>query len=289
MSNLFLSEIANSKLMIQKSFISEFEILLKQGNRDKQPDFPVLKFSSALGLTSSDSGNYFDKVEKDSIVVIPIIGTMFKYNSWWSYGMDYFADLIRQANASENVSGIILLINTPGGSTQSLIQLEDAMRNLTKPCVAVVDGMCCSCGIYIASFADRIVALNRMCEIGSIGVFVQFVDFSKYYEKEGIKIIEVYPSESTFKNKGVRDAIKGDDKYLIDESLSPFAEHFQEIIKANRPKLDTLVEGILEGKVFYAYHAVENGLIDSVMNLEQSIALVRQLADEQQQLKSLFN
>ena len=288
MRNLILSEIIYSKLMVRHGFSKELELFLNSNKEITEKKTKLSLSVKGATLVENDS-NIFSSLEKDSVVIVPIIGTMFKYDNWWNYGCDFYADVIRMANASDNVSGIIILMNTPGGSTQSLIQLEDALRNRTKPAITLIDGMACSCGTYIASLTDKIVAMNRMCEIGSIGVFVRIMDDSKYYEDMGIKLIEVYPPESSYKNKGERDLIeKGDPKWIIDESLSPFAQHFQNIIRENR-NIDESVEGILEGRVFYAYDAINNGLIDSIMNLDEAVKLVRNLAEDKRQMVSLFN
>ncbi|MDR1544760.1 MAG: S49 family peptidase [Prevotellaceae bacterium] len=293
MYNLFLHEILHSKLMLKGSFLDEFELLSRRDISSIKREFPKVEFAClaknvSLAVESNIDSGSFDKLDENSIVVVPIIGSMFKYDTWCSYGMDYFASIIEQANKSDKVAGIMLLLNTPGGSTQSVIRLEEVLRSLVKPCVAVVDGMCCSCGIYVASFADKIVALNRMCEIGSIGVFATIIDHSEADKLSGIKTITAYPPESSYKNKSVREAVEGKLEYLIDESLTPFAHHFQNIIKANRPKLDETVEGILEGREFYAYDAEKNGLIDGIMNMQQAVELLHSLIDERKAVQKLF-
>ena len=302
MFNQFLNEISAGKfLLADKSYLANIKFLFQSENfklNCPKPEIEVLSKidnrSVACGhktliAANNGDGNIYDSAEQNSIAVIPISGTMFKNNSWWSYGMDCIADLIKQANDSDNISGIILLLNTPGGSTLSVIRLEEVLRNRTKPVVSVIDGLCCSGGIYVASFADKIVALNRMCEIGSIGTYCIIDDFSEYYKKYGIKEYNIYPPESQFKNKGYRDVCdKGDDKYLIETELSPYAVHFQNLIKENRPNLKTSTEGILEGKVFYAYDAVENGLIDDIMNFDAAVALTQSLVEQKKTLASLF-
>ena len=62
--------------------------------------------------------------------------------------------------------------------------------------------------------------------------------------------------------------MEGNPDRIIKEQLTPFAIHFQNIIKDNRRKINQSEEGILEGKVFYAYDAVNNRLIDGLMNKE---------------------
>ncbi|MDR1866124.1 MAG: S49 family peptidase [Bacteroidales bacterium] len=233
--------------------------------------------------------NPYDKLEENSIAVIPLTGMMMKYGYWWRPGVDMLADLIRMADASERIVGTVLLTDTPGGTTSSVIQMEDAMRNRTKPCVGLIDGECCSGGVYVASFCDELYAMNRMCEVGSIGTYAQIIDTREADKKWGYRVEQIYPPESKYKNLPLREAMEGKPERLIREELSPYAIHFQNIIKANRPNLDASAEGILEGKVFYAYDAVENGLIDGIMNMQQVKDRVKALSDRQQLIYSQFN
>ena len=288
MNKLILSEVSNSVLMIKSSAIPEVEMLL---NAKKKEDIDQQKINIAVSgaaLASDIEENPFKDFAPGTVLILPIIGVMLKYSDWWSYGIDYIADLLRQADSAENVAGTILLMNTPGGSTQSLIRIEEALRLRTKPCVAVVDGMCCSCGVYVASFADKVVATNRMCEIGSIGCYMRLRDDSKAMEQYGYKFIDVYPPESSYKNKGVREALDDKPQWLIDETLSPFAQHFQNIIRQNRPNLDEKVEGIIEGRDFYAYDAKANGLIDDIITLDAAVELVVSLSEDRKKLSTLF-
>lgn len=232
--------------------------------------------------------NPFEVVPEESVALIPIVGNMFKYGMDDFLGMDDIANLIRLSNSNPNIIGTLIYFNTPGGTTQSVIQLEDALRSRTKPSVAFIDGMCCSGGLYVASFCDHIVASNRMCEVGSVGTQMSMLDFSGMYENMGIKEITVRPPESNFKNTEYEEALNGDNSRLIKERLSPFAQHFQNLIKMNRVKLDLSVEGILEGKVFYAYDCINNGLIDSILNFSEAIQLVQSLSIKQSQFYSSF-
>lgn len=299
MKELLLEEINTSRLMLHPSAFPSLELLHKQIRKgDKSP---VEKYNSPTFTLSrnqkiayiSDTNNdvnFFDGFEPDSIAVIPIIGTMFKYDSWWTgTGMDTIANFIRLADASSNIAGIILLVNTPGGTTQSIIQLEDALRNRTKPCIGYIDGNCFSGGTYAISLTDMIIAANPMCMIGNIGVYIELVNSDAYYEQSGIKFISIYPPESKYKNLAYTEAIDGNPDRLITENLSPYAQHFQDIIKANRPNLDLKVEGVLEGKDFYATDAINNGLIDQIGSFETAVELLNNLVQEKKTFYSSFN
>lgn len=297
-----LTEVGSGPLLIRESATRELEAILRKHevgvhvptNKELKLHIPAIH-TNMISSDNASSDNPFDAYEENSVVILPIIGMMYKYNTidWDEYkyviGMDQVANLIRKADQSPKIAGIILLCNTPGGTTQSIMQLEDAMRNRTKPVIGLVDGMCMSGGIYALSFCDKIYATNRMCEIGSIGTYCRLLDNSKMLENAGIKIIPVYPKESVWKNRAVNEALAGNEKLLIDESLAPFAIHFQNIIKENRPKLKQDVEGILEGREFYAYDAIEHKLIDGLRNIPQAIEEVINLSKENKQFYSQFN
>lgn len=294
MDTKLLTELSTSKLMLRPDAL----LLLEQSlNADEMPaDSTSQKKTEKNSLAAYIKGGGVvfpddimygnaESVEEGSVLIVPIIGVMRKYDSYYTYGMDFYAQAISEAQANERISGVVLLFNTPGGTTQSLIQIENVLAAKTKPCIAVIDGMCCSSGIHVAAMCDKIYAESRMCEVGSIGVYAQLLDDRKADEKWGYKLIVVYPPESSYKNKGVREAIEGNPQYLIDETLSPYARSFQEHIRKCRKKLDESVEGILEGRVFYAYDAVENGLIDGIRTTSDVIAELR----NRNTINSLFN
>lgn len=228
------------------------------------------------------------QIAPDTIAIIPITGTMFKYDSWYSEGMDSVADRLLIADNTANITATILLINSPGGSVHSLIRLEDALRRRRKPCVALVDGMCASAALYVASLCDKIFSINPMCEIGSIGTYIQILDFSQAYKKEGIKIIDIYPPESSHKNREYREALNGNTQPMIQNSLTPWALHFQNLIKKNRPHIDTSAEGILQGALFYAQDALKYKLIDGIYNLQDTVKITKQLIKQKNELSNLF-
>jgi protease-4 len=288
----FLFELFSSVLLLRDTCTGVAETLLCAAleGREAKGGQDTDKNASYLPDRDGDAdANPYDLFEENSVAVIPISGMMLKYPYWYNnVSCDDLAEHIRLAERSPRIAGTLLLMDTPGGTTTSVIPLEDALRNRTKPAVALIDGHCCSGGIYVATFCDELYAMNRMCEVGSIGVYTQIIDRREADKKWGYRIEYIYPPESKYKNLRVREALKGKPERLIREELTPYAIHFQNILKENRPKLDTSVEGVLEGRVFYAYEAIENGLIDGLMNMEQAVARVRRLALDRQTFYSQF-
>jgi len=278
MFNSLLTELQGSPLALAAGGFAELQTIIKQCVHPTSRT-ELLNLS---GLESSKSSA--EEKSSQSVLILPITGVMTKYGAWnWSEyypGMDDIAMEIARADQDENLLGTILLMNTYGGSTQSWIRLEEVLRTRKKPVIAVVDGMCASAGVYVACFCDKILALNKTCKIGSIGVMAQLLDTSEAERKQGYRLLEFYPPESKYKNKAERDALDGNDKALIEETLSPLARHFQEVVRTQRPGLKQDTEGLLEGKMFFATDAMDAGLIDGICTMPEAIKTVCDIAKE---------
>lgn len=282
MNNQIINELRTSPLAMVLTGTTEMEAVLHEAQRPAS-GYPEIQ-AVQRAQNATDICNVFNNsgYSAERIAIFSITGMMLKYAhfnfstedlEWIVPGIDDIALLLEYVMQSEDIDGAILVFNTPGGTTQSLIRLEEVLKNRTKPVVAVVDGMCASAGMYAASLCDRIIALNKMCNVGSIGVMVQLVDYGPYYKKQGIKIIEIYPPESADKNKSYRDAIDGKTQTMIDEVLTPLAVNFQDIVRTHRP-VDESIEGVLSGKMFYAEDAIKAGLVDEIGNFESAVAVI---------------
>lgn len=226
---------------------------------------------------------------EDSVLVIDIKGALTQYGNMCQYGTEDYADMLAMAESHHNILGSVLAFDTPGGSVNSVFPMENQMRKCKKPIVGLVKGSMHSAGMYLGSFTNKLGAVHKMAEVGSIGCMATMIDYREQDKMMGIKISYIYPPESNFKNKPEQDAMDGKPEQLIKEQLSPWAKHFQDVIKANRPNLNTSVEGILNGKIFYAYDAKENGLIDDIMSMDDAVALVRQLAERNNKANRIIN
>lgn len=98
---------------------------------------------------------------------------------------------LRDAIKDKNTKGIILNINSPGGSPVQSAYIFDEIRRLKKqhpdmPIYSVVGDMCASGGYYIAAASDKIY-VNQASIIGSIGVIMNGFGFSHVLEKLGVE------------------------------------------------------------------------------------------------------
>ena len=216
---------------------------------------------SALGTTPENKAT--------GVAIIPIHGLLTKNGSWWDPGTDEIAESLLALYADDSIKAIVFDFNSQGGTTHSIIPMEDAIAKRNKTIISAINPQCCSASNYLASLTDKIFSTHSMGEVGSIGIYGSWMNKDKFYANEGIKIYKIYPPESNWKNLPTREAEAGKTKLYQDEILSPWAIHFQDIVKKNRPNLDMTVDGILNGRTFYAFDAVKNGLIDGIKPMDE--------------------
>ena len=120
------------------------------------------------------SGNSFENSK--NIAVIPINGSLMKYDYCGAPGMQSIAKRIKQAEQTDSISAILLHIDSPGGTVDGTQELGEVVKNCSKPTLAFADGLAASAAYWVGSSTDRFIAKDSTTEIGSIGVVLSFMD-----------------------------------------------------------------------------------------------------------------
>src|ERR687895_2332334 len=104
-------------------------------------------------------------------------------------GSQRMADLFRRVGEANAVSGVVISINSPGGTTTGSEELYRNIRRLAerKPVVAFVDGTAASGG-YITAIASDYIVARETALVGSVGVLIQFPDLSGLLGQVGVKV-----------------------------------------------------------------------------------------------------
>ncbi|MES2457226.1 MAG: S49 family peptidase [Bacteroidota bacterium] len=224
-----------------------------------------------------------NQLEFGSIAVVSLSGPMIKNGGACSYGMVDQAQLINRLAAANNIAGIIVDIDSPGGQADGTALLAGAIKEAgaRKPVISHInDGMAASAAMWIASAANEIYASQPTDEFGSIGVYTTIADWAGYYESMGLKTKDIYAPQSTDKNKGYYDALGGDDS-LIKEGLSVLADQFINTVATNRAgKIKG--DSWKTGKMFFAADAKKIGLIDGIKSLGQVVDRINSLLSQKQ-------
>ena len=222
-------------------------------------------------------------INPNTIAVIPIRGTLMKEDEsdceYFQAGMRTLSERVLEADRDPNVIGIILYIDSPGGTVDGTKAFSDAIKSCKKPVVAFVDGIMASGALWIGTSAQKVIAQNSTTEIGSIGVMVAFADMQPVWEAEGVKFHRINADQSKDKNKNFTDALAGDYAGIKKEELNPLADQFITAVKANRPNISN---SVFTGKVYFAEEALSLGLIDEIGSFETAVAAVSALAKTQQ-------
>ncbi len=218
------------------------------------------------------SQNSFE--QSKNISIIPINGSLMKYDYCGAPGMQSIGKRIKLAEESDSVAGILLHIDSPGGTVDGTEELGNVIKNCSKPILAYGDGLVASAGYWLASSADKVIAKDNTTEIGSIGVVLSFASNKKALEEQGWEFHDIFADQSNEKWKEMTDAEKGDYSTIREWTLNPLAEEFQNTVKNNRANIN---DKALHGRVFLAKKAKKLGLIDGIGNFDFAIKELNKL------------
>jgi protease-4 len=170
-----------------------------------------------------------------------------------------------KAFADDSAVGVILHINSPGGSPVQAGMINDEITRLrklypNKPLYVVVDEICASGGYYIAVAADRIY-VDKASIIGSIGVLMDGFGFTGLMDKLGVERRLMTAGE----NKGFLDPfspLTAKQKGYAQEMLNEIHGQFIDAVRKGRGKRLKETPEIFSGLFWSGAKAVEMGLAD---------------------------
>lgn len=213
-----------------------------------------------------------DETLKGSITgILPISGPLTKNGGFCSYGMNDYSAWLEQVESNDAINGVVLVIDSPGGTVDGTEKLANVVKKMKKPVVALVDGLAASAAFWIASAADRIYILNQTSKVGSVGVAVSLIDISPKMKKDGYVFHEFVSDLSEDKNADFDALLDGNYDPIKQSHLNPIARLFIDTIKTNRPETVSHADEWSKGKTFFATDAIKLGLVDSFGNLEVCI------------------
>jgi protease-4 len=181
-------------------------------------------------------------------------------------------DRLKDIRESSSVKGVIVAINSPGGTTAGGEAIFDAVRELAgeKPVVAQVGTLAASAGYMIASATDHIVA-RQSSIVGSIGVLVQFPNFTGLMEKVGITLDEIKSSPLKAEPSPFNPTTD-EERAMIRSLIMDSYEWFVGLIVDRRGMSRAEVLALADGSIFTGRQAVENKLVDQLGGEKEAVA-----------------
>jgi protease-4 len=178
---------------------------------------------------------------------------------------------LQAAFKDKNTQGVIVRINSPGGSPVQAQTIYDEMRRLRKkypdiPLYAVVEDICASGGYFVAAGADRIY-VGRASIVGSIGVLMNGFGFTGLMDKLGVERRLITAGE----NKGMLDPfspLEEKDKEYIKGLMKDIHDQFIGVVREGRGKRLKETPEMFSGLFWTGQRSVELGLADGFGSLD---------------------
>ncbi len=219
----------------------------------------------------NESDSTAKKTKNPYIAVIYIRGVISEENK--TYNQKWLLKQIKRAKNDPNNRGILVNINSPGGtvyeSDEAYLALLDYKEATKRPVYAYFEALAASGGYYIGCAADEIFA-NRNCLTGSIGVIAgQSIDATALLDKIGIKMTTITAGKN--KNMGNYNNPLTSEQRAIMQSIADEAyEQFTGIVANSREMNIEDVKKLADGRPYTANQAKKNGLVDDVCTFEDA-------------------
>lgn len=179
---------------------------------------------------------------------------------------------IRAAAKDPNVQGILLGIDSPGGTVAGTADLAADVKaaRKQKPVWAHVSDLGASAAYWIASQASAIYANSPTALVGSIGTITNVYDVSQHFEQNGIKT-HVFKTGS-LKGLGTPGApITEEHVSHMQTLVNELQTHFDSAVMKGRSFSAKQLESVKTGGVFPANEAVSLRLIDGIRSLDATV------------------
>ena len=204
---------------------------------------------------------------------------------------------LRNAFEDKKTKGVVLRINSPGGSPEQSSYINKEITRLREkypeiPVYAVVSDMCASGGYYVAAAADKIY-VNESSIVGSIGVRMGSFGFVEAMDELGVERRVMTAGEY----KAIGDPFSPmaeDEKAYFQKLLDQLHEEFISVVKAGRGDRLAQDQDLFNGLFWTGRESIELGLADelgSASSVARDVIEAEELVDftyKERSLERLF-
>ncbi len=234
-------------------------------NEDESSIWDEVTSSSIGGTTPSE----------DYIGIVTVEGTIqaqtYETTLWGTvsegYQHDTMMDYIDTMMMDDYNKGILMYINSPGGTVYESEELYEKVREYQeftgRPVWTYMAHYAASGGYYVTASADKIYA-NINTTTGSIGVIVSMYDLSGLYEKIGVEEVTITSGANKASDPSSEEQ-RAIYQSIVDESY----ERFVDVIEHGRGMTEEQVKALADGRIYTASQALDKGLIDEISSYEE--------------------
>jgi protease-4 len=186
---------------------------------------------------------------------------------------------LRVAENDNNVKGILLVIDSPGGEVTASDNIYRAVARArdSKPVVVSMGSLAASGGYYVAMGGEYVMA-SESTITGSIGVIMQAINYRKLLDKVGLEILTVKSGRFKDLLNGARENNPEEVKLVQDLIMESYDQFVGIVAKERNMDVDELKDGLADGRVYSGRQAKEEGLIDGLGYFEDAVEKTKELA-----------
>ena len=234
-------------------------------------------------LFQQDDEDQCDKPSvEDGVGIVPLTGIISKdisdmEKSCGGVDLRDFMEHIIGMQDDPAVEAVVIDIESPGGTVSGVPEAADMVAQVAKekPVIAYTDGLMASAAYWIGSGATLLYA-SPSALVGSIGVYSAYLDETRAYEAEGVKVELIKAEGSPLKGAGVPGtALTADQRAELQAQADHLYAMFSNFVRAHRVGV---VPSAMNGGTHFANKALGVGLVDKLSTLEGAIYDARRYA-----------
>lgn len=266
--------LADPETMMRNGLIDETEyyenFLQKNGIINK---VGMEEYISRLAVDPKPKKEKSEK-EKDKIAVIYAEGTINYFDDSKKISDIITPERIQKelkiAEKNPDIKGVVIRINSPGGSALASDIIYNSIKSMTKPVYISMGGVAASGGYYMAAAGDKIYA-DKETLTGSIGVITMIPNTAELMKKLEINYSSLSKGKYADMGSPVREMTEDEKDKIRASSLKVYEEFVSRVAEGRNMTRDAVLKAA-EGRVWLGEEAKRIGLVDEIGGIEKAVS-----------------
>ncbi len=244
--NFLLENGITNKIGI-KEYISRYNVD-KEKEVEKEEELPKIAVIYAEGTI-----NYFEENKELSETITP----------------ERIQKELAIAEKDEDIKGIVIRVNSPGGSALASDIIYNSIKKISKPVYISMGGVAASGGYYISAAGDKIYA-DKETVTGSIGVITMIPNAAELMKKLYVNYENITKGKYADMGSMYREMTDDEKEKIHASSLKVYSEFVDKVSEGRKLNREDVLK-IAEGRVWLGEEAEKIGLVDEIGGIEKAV------------------
>ncbi len=196
-----------------------------------------------------------------------------------SPGSEEISNTIRSLNSRPDMSSVVFVMNSPGGSVVATREIYDSVKSLNKPKVAYFREVSASGSYYISTGTDYIIS-DPDAITGSIGVIATFTQMGGLLDKLGINSTAIKSGQYKDIGSPYRNMTE-DERAIVQSMIDEIYGEFRNVVITNRGSRLNIAKfnEVADGRILSGRQAQKVGLVDELGSKRDAIMKAANLSN----------